>query len=89
MKSSFFKPYRMGFLKVTYTWNRTCEDTLPIKIAGDEQEYDSGLRSTALMQMRLLTPTLASGAPRPGSWMMSVTTPLMYPFLSAWSSVRC
>ena len=34
-------------------------------------------------------PTLASGAPRPGSWMMSVTTPLMYPFLSAESSVRC
>ena len=25
MKSSFFKPYRMGFLKVTCTWNRICE----------------------------------------------------------------
>ncbi|KAF9678213.1 hypothetical protein SADUNF_Sadunf07G0011600 [Salix dunnii] len=26
--------------------------------------------------------TLANGAPRPGSWMISVTTPFRYPFLS-------
>jgi hypothetical protein len=33
--------------------------------------------------------TRANGAPRPGSWIISATTPLMYPFLSAASRVRC
>ena len=49
MKSSFFKPYRMGFLKVTCTWNRTPKsETKKLK---HKLHNSYGICSTAAMQL--------------------------------------